>query len=1046
MSIGALFLVFCVTTCVSATAQTWTLVNPTDETYVDEPVRLNLDLPDWAAVGEFRVARDGRQVGYQVEEIGGRPWVWVAATLQPGESARYALGKGTPAKSKPLVTVRREDDAYLMDNGPYAVKVPAVANGLPGPIHSVRLPGGKWVGRSFWRTGRKLKHFSATVVGDGTVFGKVRLRYEFEGLSGVWGDTPAFAQVDVTLNAKHRHAIIEESHEMDVEDYWEFEATDGWNAREALCQIHSGGAGRPIDRNMWPKDLEPLGFDADALERRYRDADPRVGDTLMWLLPRWSQAYEDGWFFAASDAQHCVGAMVARAGKWLWPHDNRIEIKARPSADYAGLRCPTWRGRRYWMLVVHRSETLAERVEVIPPSKPGQKPKEILHIPAGDYAYRYAFRPLEKIVREYITTWPGKDDGKVAYPRSINPLKIKRGWLGGSHGGFSAETPLQRLVACQVMLDPDMYGRYRLFWSPENPNFYTDFMKVPLGMLGEFRSHPRYRELEAMAKEVRDEDANYSVTQPGGAGQECPGYHAYAKGIGSFHRKTSQPLGDGRRGMHPGGDTHPPYVFGDKVGSAADVKGLKTEEFPGFGVVFHNRPGTERETYLALKSGPNRGHFHGDQLAFHYCANGFPLAVDHHCSYSPRAGQEHMHNRVAFSTPELPYANMDGYERLIALKTSRVADVAIGQVESGRLRYVKPFPPEDWDREWPQVKLDPPLVYRRAVVLMRDGSGGQDYFVIRDQFAGPELTAHYCLHVLGEHCRQQGNFVDFEGMTLFVAKPEQFKFGRHDWAHANGRLERTCGARLSVDGATGELITVLYPRPVKRVDQLRLTLAAAVYLPKLDKRTGKTEKQPRDVVVTLDYDGDRLFSRAVVEVPDFNRAMHTGTVEAHTVEARGDEIRLTLNLGSDRRAEGGDGKFDLQLRRRGSEVAGTYSGAYRGEKRTGEIAGELKKAVLSGQGHWDHTVEPPAMEAIPDGVQIGDDRITFAGGIDENDATTYVRIERAGTSLLSLGGADVNPDRFQGEIGLFVPDTGYPFGRIPDWLIRQRVPRPDAGQ
>ena len=35
-------------------------------------------------------------------------------------------------------------------------------------------------------------------------------------------------------------------------------------------------------------------------------------------------------------------------------------------------------------------------------------------------------------------------------------------------------------------------------------------------------------------------------------------------------------------------------------------------------------------------------------------------------------------------------------------------------------------------------------------------------------------------------------------------------------------------------------------------------------------------------------------------------------------------------------------------------------------------------------------------------------------------------------------------DRFQGEIGLFVPDTGYPFGRIPDWLIRQRVPRPDA--
>jgi hypothetical protein len=544
-----------------------------------------------------------------------------------------------------------------------------------------------------------------------------------------------------------------------------------------------------------------------------------------------------------------------------------------------------------------------------------------------------------------------------------------------------------------------------------------------------------------MAKEVRDEDSDYSVTQPGGAGQECPGYHAYAKGIGSFHRKTSQPLGDGRRGMHPGGDTHPSYIFGNKVGGAADVKGLKTEEFPGFGVVFRNRPGTDRETYLALKSGPNRGHYHGDQLAFHYCANAFPLAVDHHCSYAPRAGQEHMHNRVAFSTPELPYANMDGYERLIALKTSDVADVAIGQVESDRLRYVKPFPPEDWDREWPQVKFDLPLRYRRTVVLMRDSPGGQDYFVIRDQYAGPDVTAHYCLHVLGEECQQRASVIDFEGLTLFVAAPSRFKFSRHDWAHANGRLEMTKGARLSIDGETGEFITVLYPRPVNRVDQMRLTLPAAVYLPKLNKRNGETESQPRDVAVTLDYDGDRLSNRAIVDVPNFNRALHTGAAQS-----RGSDVRLTFRLGSDRRAQGGDGRFVLQLKRRGSKVAGTYRGTYRGEQRAGEVSGELTTNVLSSQGHWDHTIKPPAMRSIPGGVEIGGDRITFAGGIEEDDGTTYVRIERGRTELLTLDGSDVDLHRFQGEIGLFVPDTGYPFGRIPDWLIRQRVPRPVANK
>ena len=48
--------------------------------------------------------------------------------------------------------------------------------------------------------------------------------------------------------------------------------------------------------------------------------------------------------------------------------------------------------------------------------------------------------------------------------------------------------------------------------------------------------------------------------------------------------------------------------------------------------------------------------------------NARAAAVDHHCSYKPRAGQEHMHNRVAFHTPELPWANMDGYELTRRLK------------------------------------------------------------------------------------------------------------------------------------------------------------------------------------------------------------------------------------------------------------------------------------------------------------------------------------------------------------------------------------------
>ena len=43
---------------------------------------------------------------------------------------------------------------------------------------------------------------------------------------------------------------------------------------------------------------------------------------------------------------------------------------------------------------------------------------------------------------------------------------------------------------------------------------------------------------------------------------------------------------------------------------------------------------------------------------------------------------------------------------------------------------------------------------------------------------------------------------------------------------------------------------------------------------------------------------------------------------------------------------------------------------------------------------------------------------------------------------MALSGRDIDMDRSQGEVGLFVPDAGYPFGVIPDWLLKQRAARP----
>ena len=358
---------------------------------------------------------------------------------------------------------------------------------------------------------------------------------------------------------------------------------------------------------------------------------------------------------------------------------------------------------------------------------------------------------------------------------------------------------LAALLRVQVMMHPDAYGSYWNYWSPENCNFFTDFNKVPIALTAQLRDHPQFEKLRKAAEAKFREDMEHSVTLPGGAGQECPGYSAYAlknwaemapvckqylgfdpttwdryKAAESFQRRTPQPDGDLRRQL-PMGDTHPSKEGGPAVVNVppGEVKNLATEELPGFGVVFHHNPGTPQETYLAFKSGPNRGHYHGDQLSFHLCFDARPVAVDHHSSYHPRAGQEHMHNRVAFRTDDLPYANMDGYERLIAFKTSPAADVAVGQVESDRLRACAKLPPEVWDQRWP---LHPfkggSLTYRRTIVFVKgEGATSPDYFVVRDQYWSPEpVSATFALHVLSEKMDRKGpggQAVDFGNLTLY---------------------------------------------------------------------------------------------------------------------------------------------------------------------------------------------------------------------------------------------------------------------------------------
>lgn len=870
------------------------LVNPTKRAYKDELVRLKTPAP--GATGSFTVKEDGAEVPFQVEEIDGKRWVWVCTNFGPATEHKYRVLPGKPRAAAPRVTLRQDGDTYLLDNGLIAVKIPAaVGKGIPGPITALRLDEKQWVGTSAWNTALPLRKFTATVIGDGTLLAKVRLRYDFDGKAGIDRNVPAFAEIDVSLGPGWRHVEIFDRHEMNRGDYWELDASKGWSPRQGISKPFSGGAGTPPPSGIPQpqRDLKPGGLPY---------ARP---DLFINLFPRWNQHYKDGWAFAATDGNAHVGAVVVRASKWVWPHNNNLEAVVKPDGDYAGLRGSTWKGQRLWWLL-----------------GPSLVPTEVA------YVTRHAWESLDKLNHEFILDWPGEKGDFTSMNFYIGSQMNPTGGLRGAGRQAIATAgkagDLGTLTRVQVMMHPDAYGSYWNYWSPENPNFFTDFTRFPIALTANLKKHPRFEDFRRMAERKLREDMYHSVTLPGGAGQECPGYVGHAlrqwselapvckEHLGfdpttwerygaaqSFLKRISQPDGNVRRAL-PMGDTHPGKDGPTIVDVPADeVRKFVTEELPGFGAVFTNRPGTEKETYLAFKSGPNRGHYHGDQLSFHYCAGARPVAVDHHCSYHPRAGQEHMHNRLVFHSNKLPYANMDGYERLIAFKTSPTVDVAVGQVESERLRQVEKLPPEIWHQEYPQQPFKTPLIYRRTLVLVKGAT--QDHFVIRDQFwASEALAATFCLHVRTDKMQQAGPLVDFGNLTLYCVQPARFEFDSLPWKHENGGEEATQGARLTIHGEKGEFVTVLYP--------------------------GKA----------------------------------------------------------------------------------------------------------------------PTITAVAGGVKVGDDEIVFAGEQPTaGDETTHVKVRRLGRELLSLVGKDIDLDRSQGEVGLFVPDAGYPFGEIPLWLVRQRSRRPD---
>ena len=889
------------------------ILNPTRLDYRTELVRVRLALPKDTPLDRLQLRLGDQSIPYDLWPASLEPGspitgtagadlvAYAAVDLGPGQTAGFAFSTGEPAAATGQMRIARTPTHVELSNGLVGLRLPNTqdhAGGpVPAPLQAVRIRDGSWLGRTEVQMPASLQRVETTV-GTGRVCAQARVVYTFD--KGRY-------ELSVLLPPDRPYAIVHESfHGLPDGSHWRLDLAAGWKPRQAIVQPNNEGmgvgAGSGMPRDRWPSTLAA--------------GQTRMNDRLLNLLPRWSQSFDDGWYFATHDSTHLLGVLPARAGQWRWPHDNKIVVHVRPSADYAGLHLPVADGARYWLLLAGDASLVGRQ---------------------QDLAVRHTMADLDKINRDYELTWPGMTRGNFSptffYGNHTNPTGQRRQQgRAALRDAMSGKTgDLSTLFAAQQNLDPDWYGSYAQFWSSQNPNFFTDFHKLSLALVAQLREHPQFEQIRARAEAIFREDMDHSVTLPGGAGQECPGYQLHAaqqwldmaplcqkflgfnpatwprmKATGYFLAHSSEPLGGGKRGVHPAGDTHPgrgdPLALARSFGYSPDPRAWTSEELPGFGVILRHRSGTAQETFLSFKAGPNRGHYHGDQLSIHFAAKASPLAVDHHCSYKPRAGQEHMHNRLAFSTPTLPFANMDGYERLIAFQTGDRVDIAVGQVESSRLRTAREFPPEEWDAREPFEAFETPIRYRRTVLLLK---AEQDVVVLRDQYWGPELNIHYMLHVLGNNAQRDGAWIQCNGLAVLVAAPGEFAFAPFTWEHDNGGPQKTTGPRLSVRGTAAEFVTVLVP------------------------------------------------GRALADIKP---------------------------------APGGVDVGDVQIR-------------------FGNLVGNLG-------------VNPAAAPA-------GDE----------------VTIRQNGRVLSALPAAAFDFNRSQGDIGLFVPDAGYPFGPIPDWLRKQRPAR-----
>ena len=816
-------------------------------------------------------------------------FVWILESIVPGKVHSYSIEcrtgplpsavHGVAHPPKIFAKVERRGAAYILSNPTVRLAIAAVAGAghgtAPPPFQGMTVdgPAGTLVGGSFWNTSLGILSFESQVEASGPVFARVSQRYMFKDGGNVTfsvrlagGDS--FATFDEHFNAGKRA----------TNDAWMLDLSSGVVAEEAvMISTHTCDMADPYS--------QPVAADVTNLTRVSLLPNRRLGNSLGYLFHRWNQG---------CDAKIAVGThstsgaglavLAARGGLWRWPVGTGFSfselgasiptITVNASGTFLGLRFPTYApepdtagGRRVYFIASYGSDGEAAALPSL--------------------LQQHSWQPLDKLLNEFVLWWPGvvspedtTNFSNYIDDNATNPTHMLRGLARSLNADIiKGELPsptLATLVTVNQMFDPDWYGLYRGFTSPENNNFATDFIRpamlTAVGLVA--RQHPCSATFTQLVTRMFQSDLFHSITMPSGATQEAPGYLAHAldawladapiyrqyfgfdpltsprlcAGVAYLfqlaHPFNFHVLGDAAadpsswRGRYivPIGDTHPNSVNYSTLQQLMSftpppVHTLTSVELEGFGVVLRSQPGTMSETFLSFKAGPNQGHDHGDQLSIHWCAYGRRHAIDLLFGYKPRPLQEYWHNRMSFGIDGVLH-NMDGFARLVAMRFSPAVDVAVGVVSSDRLRRPPQAPPGIWGANYPWYPLGGLLNYTRTTLLLKMGAG-RDYVVLHDVFSSPRplsatLNQWYMQDGNASHAVPMANdghvaSIDMGNSTLFVlALDEAVKltnFSTVRWANSSEGNEHATGVRITAENTAGTaVVSLLYPPGSLTVD------------------------------------------------------------------------------------------------------------------------------------------------------------------------------------------------------------------------------------